>query len=65
MCVTCVSTAGQAASWGTPALAAGAAAVFTGVRTRFPARGRGGDTGEPAEPVEVSIGSSHMTPHDT
>jgi hypothetical protein len=39
MCTTCVSTASQAASWGPPALAAGAAAVLTGVRTRFPGRG--------------------------
>jgi hypothetical protein len=51
MCVTCVSTAGQTASWGAPALAAGAAAVLTGVRSRFPARVRHDETAASPEPV--------------
>lgn len=48
MCTTCFSSASEAVSWGTPALAAGAAAVMTGVRLRFPARRS--TTAAPTEP---------------
>lgn len=40
MCTTCMSTASEAVSWGTPALAAGAAALMTGIRLKvLPGRG--------------------------
>lgn len=55
MCTTCVSTASQAASWGPPALAAGAAAVLTGVRTRFPGRSRARAASEPVATAGPSV----------
>jgi hypothetical protein len=51
MCTTCVSTASEAVSWGTPALAAGAAAVMTGIRMRFGPRPAEAGTPEPEQAV--------------
>lgn len=52
MCTTCVSTASDAVSWGTPALAAGAAAVMTGIRMRFGPRLPEARTPEPEQLVD-------------
>jgi hypothetical protein len=65
MCVTCVSTAGQTASWGAPALAAGAAAVLTGVRSRFPARVRHDETAASPGPVAAGTGGRGASSPDT
>jgi hypothetical protein len=49
-----MSTASEAVSWGTPALAAGAAALMTGIRLKvLPGRGARGETAAEGSEAEA------------